>query len=159
MNWMGTPAAEAHTASVARADVTPGEVTRREVTRGDRGSAVAEFSLVLVPLVLLVVCVLQVATFLHVRNVLAASAAEGARFAANADVPAVAGGPRAEEIAGSALPASVLGGIECAGAERVTDEGLGVVAVHCRGALPTVVAALGDVLPVDVTGRAIAEGQ
>ena len=46
--------------------------------------------------VALVLAVIQVAVFLHARNVIAASAAEGARYQANAGVAAGAGGPKAE---------------------------------------------------------------
>jgi Flp pilus assembly protein TadG len=53
--------------------------------RPDRGSAVVDFVLVLLVLVPFVLGVLQVALTLHVRNTLAAAAAEGARYAATAD--------------------------------------------------------------------------
>ena len=53
--------------------------------RPERGSAVVDFVLVLVVLVPIVLGVLQVALVLHVRNTLAAAAAEGARLGATAD--------------------------------------------------------------------------
>ncbi len=53
--------------------------------RGDRGSAIVEFTLVGVLLTVLFLGILQLGLALHVRNTLVASAAEGARFAANAD--------------------------------------------------------------------------
>lgn len=53
--------------------------------RGERGSAVVDFVLVLVVLVPLVLGILQVALVLHVRNTLASAAAEGARYAATLD--------------------------------------------------------------------------
>ena len=53
----------------------------------ERGGAVVEFVFVSVLVVVLLLAVLQVAVYVHVRNVVTASAQEGARFAANADVP------------------------------------------------------------------------
>ena len=53
---------------------------------GERGSAVVDFVLVSVLIVILLLAVLQVAVYVHVRNVVTASAQEGARFAAHADV-------------------------------------------------------------------------
>ena len=53
---------------------------------GERGSAVVDFVLVSILIVTLLLAVLQVAVYVHVRNVVTASAQEGARFAANADV-------------------------------------------------------------------------
>ena len=52
---------------------------------GDRGSAVVEFVLVGTLLVALFLGVLQLGLYLHMRNVVVASLAEGAREAANAD--------------------------------------------------------------------------
>jgi hypothetical protein len=53
--------------------------------RGERGSAVVDFVLVLVVLVPVFIGVLQVALVLLVRNTLASAAAEGARYAATLD--------------------------------------------------------------------------
>lgn len=53
--------------------------------RGDRGSAIVEFTLVGILLTVLFLALLQLGLALHVRNILAASAAEGARYGANAD--------------------------------------------------------------------------
>ena len=61
---------------------------------GERGGAVVEFVFVSVLVVVLLLAVLQVAVYVHVRNVVTASAQEGARFAANADVPSSAGADR-----------------------------------------------------------------
>ena len=58
---------------------------------GERGSAVVDFVLVSVLIVVLLLAVLQVAVYVHVRNVVTASAQEGARYAANADVDSRAG--------------------------------------------------------------------
>ena len=51
----------------------------------DRGSAVVDFTLVGLLLTVLFLALLQLGLALHVRNTLMASAAEGARYGANAD--------------------------------------------------------------------------
>ncbi|MFC6341306.1 TadE/TadG family type IV pilus assembly protein, partial [Nocardioides hankookensis] len=53
--------------------------------RGQRGSAVVDFVLVLVVLVPVFLGILQVALVLLVRNTLASAASEGARYAATLD--------------------------------------------------------------------------
>ncbi len=126
--------------------------------RRDDGSAVAEFSLVLILLVMLLLGVLQVAVYLHVRNVVAASAAEGARYAANADVDIGAGAPRSSDLIGRALGARTATNVPCSGGQEAGAAGTTLVAVRCRGALPVFFAPLGRLLPVDVTGRALKEG-
>ena len=55
------------------------------VRDGERGSAVVDLRLVSVLIVALLLAVLQVAVYVHVRNVMTASSQEGARYAANAD--------------------------------------------------------------------------
>ena len=54
-------------------------------SRDDHGGAVVEFTLVTVLLLVLFLALLQLGLALHVRNTLVACAAEGARYAANAD--------------------------------------------------------------------------
>ena len=51
----------------------------------EEGTAVVEFVLVTIVLVMLFLGLLQLGLALHVRNTLVACAAEGARYAANAD--------------------------------------------------------------------------
>ncbi len=53
--------------------------------RGQRGSAVVDFVLVLIVLVPIFLGILQVALVLLVRNTLASAASEGARYAATLD--------------------------------------------------------------------------
>lgn len=60
-------------------------MSRRCSTRTQRGSALVDFTLVLVLLLPLVLGLVQVALVLHVRSTLAAAASEGARLAATAD--------------------------------------------------------------------------
>jgi len=125
---------------------------------GERGSSVVEFVLVSVLIVVLLLAVLQVAVYVHVRNVVTASAQEGARFAANADVPASAGGGRTAEIVAAATSEGTASGLTCTSAEEVDATGLTLVVVHCTGAVPSLLAGLGALLPLDVTGRAVREG-
>ena len=42
-------------------------------------------------------------------------------------------------------------------AEEVDASGLTLVVVRCTGAVPSLLAVLGDLLPVEVTGRAVKE--
>ena len=71
--------------------------------RDDRGAAVVESSLVLVLLVFLLLALIQLGFALHVRNTLVASAAEGARYAANADRSPEDGAARTRELVAAAL--------------------------------------------------------
>jgi len=123
----------------------------------ERGSAVVDFVLVGVLVVGLLLAVLQVAVYVHLRNVVVASAQEGARYAANADVPAAAGADRTLEVVGQATSASTAAGLNCASAQEVDESGLTLVVVRCTGAVPSIFAALGELLPLEATGRAVEE--
>jgi hypothetical protein len=125
----------------------------------DRGSAVAEFAMVSTMLVMLLLGVLQVGVYLHVRNVVAASAAEGARYAANADVEAAAGGPRATQIITGSLGPRAAAEVPCTSAVEAAAGGPDLVVVRCQGALPVFFAPLGRLLSVHVAGRALKEGR
>ena len=124
---------------------------------GERGSAVVDFVLVSLLIVALLLAVLQVAVYVHVRNVVVASAQEGARYAANADVDSAYGAARTVEIVGRATSERTAGGLSCTAAEEPDPTGLRLVVVRCSGSVPTVFAALGNLLPLEVTGRAVKE--
>jgi hypothetical protein len=98
-----------------------------------------------------------VAVYVHVRNVVVASAQEGARYAANADVDSGFGAARTVQVVARATSVRTAQGLSCTSAEQADPTGLTLVVVHCSGAVPTLFAALGDVLPVEVTGRAVKE--
>lgn len=133
---------------------------RDDRLRGDRGSAVTEFVLIAVLLMGLLLAVLQVGVYVHARNVVSASAQEGARYAANADVDSSAGAGRTMDIVRQALGNGSADSLRCTSQEQVDqDTGLVLVVVACQGALPALFGALGDLLPVEATGRAIKEGQ
>ena len=120
----------------------------------DRGSAVVDFVLVSVLVVLLFGVVLQVGLAIHTRNVLVAAAAEGARHGANADRgPADARARTLQVIAQDLTPAY---------ARRVdvpppTVQG-GVVEVRVEAPLPLFLRLTGPVR-VTVAGHALEEGQ
>ena len=118
-----------------------------------------EFVLVSVPLLFLLLAVLQVAVYLHLRNVLVASAAEGARYGANADRPSADGGPFAEQVLGRGVSRRAAAGVRCAAGEELGAGGTVLVAVRCRGSMPTLLSVVGDLLPVDATARALKEGR
>ncbi len=124
---------------------------------GERGGAVVEFVFVSVLVVVLLLAVLQVAVYVHVRNVVTASAQEGARYAANADVPPSAGADRTVAVVARATSRQTAERLVCAAAEEVDPSGLTFVVVRCSGAVPTLLAGLGSLLPVEVTGRAVEE--
>jgi Flp pilus assembly protein TadG len=123
----------------------------------ERGSAVVDFVLVSVLVVVLLLAVLQVAVYVHLRNVVTASAQEGARYAANADVPTAAATGRTLAAVARATSEGTAEGLVCTAAEEVDDTGLVLVSVRCTGAVPALLAGLGNVLPLDVTGRAVEE--
>jgi hypothetical protein len=106
----------------------------------------------------LLLAVLQVAVYVHVRNVVVASAQEGARYAANADVDSATGAARTVQIVARATSPGTARGLACTAGEEPDDSGLTLVVVRCTGAVPSLLAALGNLLPVTVTGRAIKEG-
>ena len=125
---------------------------------GERGSAVVDFVLVSVLILALLLAVLQVAVYVHVRNVVVASAQEGARYAANADVASDVGAARTVQIVGQATSQRTAEGLACTSGEEPDPSGLTLVVVRCTGSVPTLFAALGDLLPLNATGRALKEG-
>ena len=131
----------------------------RTRVRGEDGTAVVEFVMISALVMGLLLAVLQVAVYVHVRNVVAASAQEGARYAANADVDSGAGATRTLDIVRRSLGGSTADGLQCGSAEELDSTGLVLVVVQCTGAVPALFGALGDLLPVNATGRAIKEGQ
>ena len=129
----------------------------RSPVDGERGSAVVEFVLVSLLIMVLLLAVLQVAVYVHVRNVVTASAQEGARYAANADVDSGAGAGRTLEVVGRATSQQTARGLACSSVEEVDGTGLTLVVVRCSGSVPALLGALGNLLPLDVTGRAVKE--
>jgi len=122
--------------------------------RRDAGAAAVEFVLVGVLLTALFLAIVQLGMDLHVRNVLVASASEGARYGANADRVPAEGADRARELIGEALSARFAGDVS-AGTEVV--DGAETVVVRVRAPLP-VFAWYGPGGTLRVSGHALREG-
>lgn len=91
----------------------------------ERGSAVAEFVMISALVLGLFLSLLQLAVFLHARNMAHDAASHAARYAALADVSAAEGERRAAEIARSSIgdgahPRTSLTVLNEPGGERVT---------------------------------------
>lgn len=117
-----------------------------------------EFSLVAVLLTSLFFVVLQVGVYLHQRNVAATSVQAAARYAANADVDSAAGSQRAKQLIASAVSPGAAAGLDCTAREIAGSNGLTLVEVRCLGNFPSLASALGELLPIEVVGRAVKEG-
>jgi Flp pilus assembly protein TadG len=127
------------------------------MSRPDDGAAVVDFVLVSVLLVALFLLVLQVGLVLHVRAVLVASAAEGARYGANADRTADEGAARAKQVIADALGTRVADSMTCAPTDGEELDGQAVVDVRCSGPMPLVFLPTGA-FSLTVHGHAIKEG-
>jgi hypothetical protein len=134
-------------------------VSRPVVADPERGAAVAEFALISVLLVMLLFGVLQVAVLFYVRNIAAASASDGARYAGGADVAGPEGARRASALLRTTLAPSVARDLPCE-ARQDTDAGSGlpIAVVRCRGRLHSIFLPIGALVRIDVTGRALEEG-
>ncbi len=141
-------------ALLARVRALVGDKTR------DSGAAVAEFAMISVLLVFLLFAVLQVAVYSYVRNVVAASAADGARFAAAAGVDYARGGLRASDLVGQGLTDGVARDVPCVGRPGADPaSGLPLAVVQCAGRIRSVFLPIGALLRIDVTSSALKEGQ
>jgi Flp pilus assembly protein TadG len=129
---------------------------RSRVGRADRGAAPVEFVLVGSLVTLMFLAVLQVAVDYHVRNVLAACAAEGARYGANADVadPA-AGAAKANELIRRSLGSDYAHAV--APARQDTFGGAPVVTVTVQARLPLLAWFMPIGPTVTATGHALLE--
>lgn len=122
-------------------------------TRDQRGSAVVDFVLVLLVLLPFVLGVVQVALVLHVRNTLAAAAAEGARYAATADRGPGDGAAATREQVGDAIAGRYAEDIS------VTRESVGgrpTVVVTVRATVPALGLG-GPGVALEVSGSAVEE--
>lgn len=120
--------------------------------RDDEGSAPVDFVLVSTLLLGLFLGVLQLGFALHVRNTLVACAADGARFAANADRGPADGAELTRARIRSALPDSFADDVR-AGYEPGSD----AVFVEVRAALP-LLGPWGPARPLVMRGHALEEG-
>lgn len=129
--------------------------TSRQRQADDRGSAVVEFTLVGILLTFLFLAVLQLGLTLHVRNTLVASAAEGARYGANADRDPAQGAAVTRQLIRESLADSFAQGVT-SGVETV--DGLQTVYVRVEATLP-LVGLLGPPRYIRVRGHALEEAQ
>jgi hypothetical protein len=132
----------------------------RGTDRGvDRGAAVVEFVMMTLLLVLLLFAVLQLAVFMYARNVVAASAAAAARYAANVGVDDDAANGKASSLIASGLSPGAARGFSCAATESPDpDSGLRVVQVRCTGQLRMVLLPFAMPATIRVTSSALKEG-
>lgn len=131
---------------------------RRGRLRSDAGAAVVDFVFLAVLLVFLLLGVLQVAVYFYARNVIAASAADGARYGAAAGVDPGAGGPRATELVGEGLDAADASAIRCIGIPgRDPASGLAVETVRCEGRIRLLFSPLHLPLTIAVTSSVLKE--
>jgi Flp pilus assembly protein TadG len=122
----------------------------------DRGSAVVDFCLMSVLLVMLLFAVLQVAALFYVRSVAASAAADGARYAANAGVSPQAGAARATALLGQALGPAMAQRLPCEGGlVAEADSGLVTAEVRCRGTIASVLLPIGALVRVEVSGQSL----
>ena len=128
---------------------------RPHVAHGEDGSAVVEFTLVGVLLTALFLALLQLGLALHVRNTLLASAAEGARYAANADREPTDGADVTRALIRASLADSFADGVT-SGVETVG--GVPTVWVQVDARLP-LVGLLGPPRGLRVRGHAVEESR
>jgi len=126
-----------------------------ELLRSARGSAAVDFLLVGTLVTAMFLGLLQLGFDLHVRNVLAAAAADGARFGANADATPQDGADLANSLIRHALgpryaQAVVVSGQAIDGAQLVT--------IRVTTQLPLLAGFL-PALQISVVGRALAESR
>jgi Flp pilus assembly protein TadG len=105
---------------------------RRRTT--ESGAAVVEFVGVLALLLLLFLVIFQLGVILHIRNVMAAAAADGARYAANADRTEADGADRAREAISIGLSDELARSMTITAQPDPTDPG--VIEVTISGPAP-----------------------
>lgn len=110
--------------------------------------------MVSVLLVFVLFGVIQVALLFYARTIVAASAADGARWAANADVDYPAGGAKATALIERGLNRSAAASVPCLGsASRDRSTGALLAQVHCQGTIRSVFMPVGSLVRIDVTAR------
>jgi Flp pilus assembly protein TadG len=119
----------------------------------DRGSSVAEFSMVLVLLLLLFLGLVSVGFWAYSRTLLTSAAADTARYIANADIDPDTAPQRVAELLHGSIAASTSDTLHCTSATT----GL-LVEVTCTMRTPGIVSMLDGALPdITVTGHSIKE--
>lgn len=124
----------------------------------DSGAAVIEFVMMAVLLVMVLFAVLQVAVYCYARNIVAAAAADGARYASSLGVDQSAGAGRAKGLIADGLNSEDAERIPCTSRQDVdATSGLPVTIVHCQGRLRALFAPLDIPVTIDVTSTSLTE--
>lgn len=126
-------------------------------SRGERGSAVAEFTMTAALVVVVVLALVQLTLALWVRTVLTDAAAEGARLAALTGGGEDQASRRARELVAATLGQSYPTSVDVRFEEGALGvPGYGVVSVELTGPLP-VLGLLGPAGTLTASGRAVIE--
>jgi Flp pilus assembly protein TadG len=121
--------------------------------RAERGAAVVDFVLVSLVLIPLVLGIIQVALVMHVHNVLAAAATEGARYGATVDRDPDAGVQRTREQIADAVGGRYARAIT---ASRTDTGGVAMVVVRVHATVPAL-GLWGPAVSFDVVGHGVEE--
>lgn len=124
--------------------------------RDDRGSAIAEFALVVGLVLAVSLAVMQLSAALFVRNTLQSAASEGARLGARANAGDSDGVARTQELIRRSLSDAYAGDVTAV--RTRTADGLPVLQVTVTAPIP-VFGLLGISRTQTVTSRALIEGQ
>lgn len=119
--------------------------------RGERGSAVVDYVLVMVLLVPLVLGIVQLGLVLHVRNTLTAAASDGARAGAPLGATPSDAAERTRRTISDALSPRYARAVS---AWSTSVDGAPAVVVRVRARVPAL-GVMGPGVPVDVRGRAL----
>jgi len=128
-------------------------VAERLPGRGERGSAVVDFVLVMLVLVPFVLGVVQLGLVLHVRNTLTAAASDGARAAAPLGAGPADGVARARELIRGGLADRFADDVT---ATSTTIDGVAALQVTVRARVP-VLGIGGPAVDLTTTGHAVRE--
>lgn len=111
-------------------------------------------------LIFLLFAVLQIAALFYVRSIVAASAADGARYAANADLGPNDGAARATAQIRDGLNAQIADDVPCTGSVSVDpDSGLRLTSVRCTGSIRSLLLPIAALISIDVQSRSLEEGR
>lgn len=109
-------------------------------------------------LVFLLFGVVQIAAVFYVRSIVAASAADGARYGASAGVDVAAGGVRANQLIAKALSPSMSAAIPCTSSLTAdAASGLQVSRVQCTGRIRSIFLPIGVFVSVRVVAHSLKE--
>lgn len=134
--------------------------TRRVTAGRDDGAAVVEFVMMTLLLVLLLFAVLQFAVFVYARNVVAASAAAGARYGASAGTDLDAASNKATSLIAAGLTGATARRITCSAADSTdVQSGVRTVQVRCSGPVRMVLLPFAMPARIDTSSSAVKEGR